>query len=1046
MAAMATQLSGDLRPTDLRCEYLTDPIGIHERAPSLSWKVESSVRGARQTAYEIIAASSKANLTPTRADLWRSGKVRSGETLGRPYQGPPLRSRQGVWWAVRVWDGAGRPSAFSRPAFWEMGLLDKSDWNAQWIGLPAPDEPRPKIEQASWIWFPEGEPQKDAPAGKRLFRLRFELPNDGGPKRGIIGLAVDDSFSAQLNGKGLGSGAGWREFTKLDTANLLQPGRNELIIEATNDTSRAGVLVAGSFRDAAGVEHTVFSGADAEASSDGNTWRPAAVLARYGDEPYGKTRWPSPVQPAAHLRKTFDVARAIKRARVYATAKGLYRLYVNGAAVGRTVFAPGWTDYSKRILVQTYDVTDLLRVGRQTIGMVLGDGWYSGNVAWAGREQYGSQPRGLLQLEMEYADGSREVVASDASWLSAPGPIFSSDLVMGEEYDARREFGPPGNWATAAFDSSGWQKAFAERIGHANLVGWPSPGVERLETIAARKVSQPKPGIYVFDLGQNMVGWARVSVKGPAGTKLTLRFAEMLNPDGTIYTENLRRAKATDTYVLRGGGVETYEPTFTFHGFRYVEVAGYPGEPDLEDVSGVVVGTNVPRTGAFATSNKLINQLYQNIFWGQRGNYLEVPTDCPQRDERLGWMGDAQVFVRTAAFNSDVRWFMDKWLTEVRDAQTPEGAFPDVAPKILVTNDGSPGWGDAGAIVPWQLYLMYGDRRLLERSYESMRRWVDYLDKANPDHLWINRRGNDYGDWLNIEAETPKEVLATAYFARSARIVSQAAAVLGRSADSAKYDALYRDIVAAFRKAYVSADGVVKGDTQTGYLLAIQFGLLTPRTRAQATERLLEDIVVKRSGHLSTGFLGVSALAPVLSSVGADDVAYRLLLNESFPSWGYSIKQGATTIWERWDGWTEQKGFQDPGMNSFNHYAFGSVGEWLYANIAGIDSDPTGPGFKKILIRPTPGGGISWTKARYDSVRGRIETSWRVRGKALSLDITIPANTSALVFVPAERAEDVIEGDVQASGSPGVTLARMEPGRAVFRVGGGRYRFRSKMP
>ena len=535
------------------------------------------------------------------------------------------------------------------------------------------------------------------------------------------------------------------------------------------------------------------------------------------------------------------------------------------------------------------------------------------------------------------------------------------------------------------------------------LMGTHGPPVRVTEGMPARRITQPAPGTYIVDIGQNMVGWARLKVRGVAGTRVRLRFGEVLNPNGTLYTANLRSAHATDTYICRGGGqTETWEPRFTFHGFRYVEVTGYPGKPGLDAVTGCVVGSDTPRTGLFTCSSPLVNQLVQNIDWGQRGNFLSIPTDCPQRDERLGWMGDAQIFARTATYNRDVAAFYENWLVSVRDGQSPEGGFSDVSPRMVDLANGAPAWGDAGVIVPWTVYEAYGDKRVLADNWPSMTRWLDYLTSANPNGLWLNRRGNDFGDWLSIDADTPKDVLATAYYAYDAQLMAQMARALGRAPEAAHYDMLFGRIKAAFNAAYVSPDGQVKGDTQTCYVLALRFGLLPASLRPLAAQHLADNIAA-RHNHLSTGFVGVGYLCPVLTDFGHNNTAYALLLNTTYPSWGYSIKQGATTVWERWDGYTAQKGFQDPGMNSFNHYSLGSVGQWLYEYVAGIDADPAAPGFQRLRLHPHPGPGLSFVQARYNSVRGPISSRWQTKNSRFTWDVTVPANTTADCLGPGQK-------------------------------------------
>lgn len=881
--------SQTMHATHLRTEYLENPIGIGETSPRFSWWCESSKRGDMQTAYRILVASSRDMLEKNEGDLWDTGVVKSNETNQVAYAGKPLASRQEAWWKVMLWDASGKEGSVSKPATFEMGLLQPSDWQAKWIGLHIPGE---------------------------------------------------------------------------------------------------------------------------------------------ADEKH-----PIPAGPAPYVRHEFSVDKPVRAARVYATARGLYELFIDGKRVGHDVFDPGFTDYRHRIQYQTFDVTSLLSPGNHAIGAILGDGWYCGHVGWGGRNNYGKQAMGLFQLELEHPDGSRETIASGLDWTVATGPILSSDMMMGEQYDARKEL---KGWNRAVYHGSGWEPVYVEDLTpEPVLEARSSEPVAVWHELHPRSISEPKPGQFVFDLGQNMVGWARLKVQGKAGDKVTLRFAEMLNPDGTIYTTNLRKAAATDEYTLKGGDAETYEPSFTFHGFRYVEVTGYPGTPTADAITGMVAGSAMPVTGSFECSNALVNQLQHNIYWGQRGNYLSIPTDCPQRDERLGWMGDAEVFIRTATFNCDVAAFMTKWMNDVQDGQSPEGGFADVSPRIYV-GDGAPAWGDAGVIVPWAIYEAYGDKRILERHDNAMKKWVDYIHSFNPNLIWQNHRNNDYGDWLNIDAETQKDLLATAFFAHSTDIVARTAALLGRAEDANKYRQLFEGIRAAFQKEYISPDGSMKADTQTAYLLALGFDLMPQELSPAAAKLLVDNIMNKRHGHLSTGFLGVRLLNPVLTSMGYTDVAYKLLLNDTFPSWGYSIRQGATTIWERWDGYTKEKGFQDPGMNSFNHYSLGSVGEWIYSVVGGIRS--SSPGYGTIEINPIPGGGITWAKTRYESIRGPIACSWSTV-KGFSMDVTIPSNTTALVFVPAASGDRVTIDGKPASSVPDAQFVRMENGRAVFKVGGGSYHF-----
>jgi alpha-L-rhamnosidase len=551
--------------------------------------------------------------------------------------------------------------------------------------------------------------------------------------------------------------------------------------------------------------------------------------------------------------------------------------------------------------------------------------------------------------------------------------------------------------------------------------------------LRARRITQPHKGVYVIDLGQNMVGWARLKVRGTAGDRVRLRFAEVLNPDGTIYTANLRGARCTDTYILSGQGTETWEPRTTFRGFRCVEVTGTPA--GMDTIVGIVAHSDMPATGTFACSSALVNQLQHNIVWGQRGNFLEVPTDCPQRDERLGWMGDAQIFARTATYNADVAAFFEKWLVDVSDAQQ-SGAFTDVSP-FVAGGWGTAAWADAGIIIPWALYQAYGDRRVLERQYSSMAAYVRWMEEHSEGLL---RPAAGYGDWLAVGAATPTDLLATAYFAHSTDLTAQAAAALGRTADAAEYRALFERIRSAFQHAYIGPDGRLKGNTQTDYVLALAFDLLPLRARATAAGFLAEDIRARKT-HLSTGFVGTGHLNPVLSAAGRNDLAYALLLADTYPSWGFSIRQGATTIWERWDGWTPDRGFQDPGMNSFNHYSFGAVGEWLFSHVGGIATDPGAPGFRRILLHPRPGPGLSWARADVDTVRGLVRCDWSKTAQSLRVNVTVPANTSATLAIPVMAGSRITERGRSIDSVPEIRYVGADGEARYFELPSGGYGF-----
>jgi alpha-L-rhamnosidase len=735
---------------------------------------------------------------------------------------------------------------------------------------------------------------------------------------------------------------------------------------------------------------------------------------------FGSARWicspqaggPRTVPPAPYFRKSFRLAGRVRSARLTITALGLYEAEINGARVGDAVFTPGWTDYAKRVQVQVYEVAALLRRGENALGAILGDGWYSGEVGWGDRQQYGERPHLLARLQVELADGKRVEIVTDPTWRTAIGPILENDFQMGESYDARLEL---GRWSRAGYDDAAWRAAECRIDPKIEFTLSEIPPVRRLGELrpgAPRLVQDGNRRIY--DLKQNFTGRVRLKVTAARGTTLTLRHAEMLDREGNLYTANLRTARATDHYTCRGGGVETWEPRFTFHGFRYVEVMGDKNAKVA--ITGVVLHSDTRPTGFFACSHPLLNQLQHNITWGQKSNFLEVPTDCPQRDERLGWTGDAQVFCRTAAFNMDVRNFFHKWMRDLRDAQRPDGGFPPFAPVAkLWDSDGGPAWSDAAIICPWTIYLCYGDRKILADHYDAMARYFRFLEEKRSkrhirSHPDVDPWGG-FGDWLALDGSgktegiTPRDLIGTAFYAYDAEILARVADVLGKPADARRYRARHREIVAAFQRRFLTRDGLLVSGTQTAYVLALRFGLLPAKLRPVAARILAKD-VESRGFHLATGFVGTSYTLDVLEEYGYLDIAYKLLEQEKFPSWLFPVTQGATTIWERWDGWTIENGPHKDGMNSFNHYAYGAVGDWMVRSVAGLDLDPAQPGYRHIIFRPRPGGSLTWAEARLDSAAGPIRIRWEKNRAGLKLDLTVPRGARATLRPPPGHGKD----------------------------------------
>lgn len=745
------------------------------------------------------------------------------------------------------------------------------------------------------------------------------------------------------------------------------------------------------------------------------------------------------------LRRTFTLRAAPLRARMYVAVLGAYRLSVNGRTAGRGVFTPDWTDYRDRLTYQTYDATPLLHAGRNAVGVLLGAGWYASRFGFSSkRYAYGPPPvRLLFELHVTYADGSEAVIRSDSSWRTAPSPVLISEIYDGETYDARLEL--PG-WDRAGFDDARWRPVVTLPAPDIVLQDQAMPLIEQTATIRPIRRWSPAPGTYVFDLGQNFAGWARLRVHGPAGRHVQLRFAEILAPDSTNITQiNLRSAKATDRYVLSGRGIEEFAPHFTYHGFRYVEVTGYPGVPTADDITGIVVHTALPETGTLATSNPSLNRLWQNIMWTQRANLYSVPTDCPQRDERMGWMGDAQVFWRTASYNMDMSAFAEKWLADVRDGQLANGCFPNFAPNFLgVLTCGAPGWADAGVIIPWTTWRQYGDTRVVADQWAAMQRYMTFIADSNPNGLWQHRKTTEFGDWLPAGStkswgETNTDLISTAFWAYDAELMAQMADALHRPSDAGAYRQLAALVRHAFDSAYVHDDGrvgapflnpdSVRSDfTQTAAVLALHFGLVPDAMRRRVVDQLAANIA-SHGNHLTTGFLGSAYILPTLSDGGRDDVAFGLLFTRSFPSWLYEVDQGATTTWERWNG-----DHGDPGMNSYSHYAFGAVGEWLYRYLGGIDAAPGAVGFDEIVIQPRWPAGLDSVRASYRSVRGMISSSWhRQPDGSVIVHLSIPANTTGHVVLPTPSPDRVA--------SLGARFSGMEGGHASYAIDAGSYTF-----
>ncbi len=980
----------------LRCEYRVNPLGIGERAPRLSWVMKDAPdapRGSAQTAYQVRVASTPEKLAAGEADLWDSGRVRSPKSIQIAYQGRPLAARDRCHWKVRAWDQDGRETPWSEPAHWTMGLLHAADWRAEWL----------RVEEV----LPGDEAVKPALPALTVLRAMY-------------GVMPDKSQSRDVTEK---------------VKELVAAKGGQLLVQASNEHFGDPAVGGGKRLE---VEYEV-AGKRAVAMASEGAFVSAPEQSQAALEHRVKR-----IQTPRVLRRDFAVAAQPARATLYATALGLYELRLNGQRVGDALLTPEWTAYDKRVQVQTYDVTPLVRPGANALGALLGNGWYCGTVQnWPPVIcLYGFEPRLKAQLELEFADGTRQTVATDEAWLgTTDGPLRFSGIYEGETYDARKEM---AGWDAPGFRADErWQPALLDRAVQAGALVWQrSEPVRVTQELKPVAVTEPKPGVYVFDFGQNMVGWTRLNVQGAAGDTVTLFHNEMLNPDGTVYRDNLHAGKMgkaqsqTVRYTLRGGAAETYEPHFTYMGFRYVEVTGPKTKPDASLLTGRVFHTAFRPAGHFACSDPQLTRLAENIQWSQRGNMMGIPTDCPQRDERAGWTGDAQFFMPTAVYNFDIAAFFSKWLFDLCQDSFVEGkGFADLAPYFGKMGAGNTGWGDAGVVCPYLLYRTYGDTRVIETHYDQMKKHVLTLAATCTNHI---RGAGSYGDWLNVGGGAKGEVCGTAYQVYLAELMAEMAEVTGQSGDAAHFRERAQGARAAFVAAFFKEDGSIRESSQTGYALAFTMGLVPEALRAKAAARFKSE-VERFNFCVATGFIGTPRLLTGLHAAGLDAAAYRMLLRREYPSWLYPVTLGATTIWERWDGWRPDKGFQDPTMNSFNHYAFGSCGHYLFECVGGIAA--LEPGYRTFTVAPVIGEGLEWASASYDSIYGRIVSEWRKSGGTCRLNVTVPPNTQALIRLPAASASQVTEGGQPLAKAAGLAVAGEGGGQVRVQATAGTYAF-----
>lgn len=1070
MLAAPAFAAASLQPVRLRTEYRVNPEGIDAGAPRLSWELAAAspkLRGLRQTAWRVVAASSQARLAANDYDLWDSGKVGSADSNQIVYGGGALGSGAVVVWRVQVWDQAGLASSWSAPAQWTMGLIEKSDWTGKWIGRNEPADYRnPEsdyrlLQGARWIWN-TAEPQPPAPGAPPIaayFRETITVPTGRKIARAICIAGGAGNADLYLNGDPVYTRTAEGMPPILDITGRLQGGENLLAIRGVRARGDrpAGIIAAVMVEFADGEPLIVASGNHWRATAKveegwqkpgylDTTWQPAAELGRYPAAPWGAMGWTAGHSlPARMLRKEFTLEKKVRRATVYFSGLGLSELYVNGAKVGNHVLSPGLTDYDKHVLYVTYELTNLT-AGPNAIGLILGNGRYYAPRLQPGTRNFGF-PKAIVQLNIEFTDGTRTSIVSDESWqLTTDGPIRANNEYDGEEYDARKEM---AGWDKPGFDESAWAPAQVVAGPAGALTAEMAEPLRVVETIHAISVKQIRPGAWIFDMGQNMVGWCGMDLDVPAGTRITFRHAETLNPDGSLYVANLRTARAEDVYIAKGTKGERFEPRFTYHGFRYVEVAGLSGTPSASSLEGRVVQDDMARTADFSSSNELLNQIHHNVFWGIRGNYRSIPTDCPQRDERQGWLGDRSQVSRSESYMFDVAAFYSKWSQDLADSQHPDGSIPDVAPDYWPLYNDDLTWPSTFLFVPGMLYDQYGDRRVLERYYPAMRKWLEHIRQFVENGL-ISK--DQYADWC-VPPEDPKLIhsqdparvtdkalIASAYYYELLRLAARYARILDRPTEAADLERLAAQVDNAFQlRFFKPAEGIYSNGTQTSSILPLYFQMTPPESRGPVLASLAHNIEDVTHGHVGTGLVGAQWLMRTLSENGRSDLAYEIATQKTYPGWGYMVEKGATTIWELWNGDTA-----DPAMNSGNHVMqIGDLAVWMYEYLAGIRSDPEQPGFRHVILHPYPAGDLTFVKASHDGPYGRIASSWKRDPKGFTLDVTVPPNSAATVWVPTKDASAVMESGKPAAKAAGVKFLRAEDGAAVFEVQSGSYSFRA---
>lgn len=982
--AMESSVSAGVTVTGLMTEYLNDPLGIDERSPGFSWRLESPERGVYQTAYQIQVASSRKLLASGEPDMWDSGKIAGPQSVQIRYAGRELHSRTPFWWRVRAWDGNDRPTSFSLAATFETALLDQAEWKGSWISVREAaggngyhSQFADSVDTVKWVQVDLGKPRRFNTVvlyHARPYNWKHDVPGFGFPVRYRIEASDEPEFASP------------RTIADRSHEDQWVLPIIPVTIPVGDQTARYVRVVATRLQHPKDTR-PLFALAEIEILNERSENialdAPVTALDSIEEAGWGKAQLTDggrvsrePGGSGQILRREFMLTKPVASARAYVTGLGYYELRLNGKKVGDRVLDPPYTSFEKRVYYSTYDVTKLLKQGANCAGAMLGQGWWR------------RAPQFKLMLEVTYKDGTRDTVVSDGDWRWESGPIIENSIYHGEKFDARLE---PEGWDTPGFDDSKWRKVSVVQTFAPTLSAQMIQPMKVTQVIRPKVATNPRPGVWVYDFGQNFSGWCRLRVCGPAGAEVKLRHAEMVYSDGTVNQENLRSARATDTYILKGQGTEVYEPRFTYHGFRYVQLEGFPGRPDLKTLEGRVVHTSFEQRGSFQCSNQLINQIQHACVWGEKTNFHSVPTDCPQRDERQGWMGDAWVSAPAMLRNFDMPAAYSKFLLDIQDAQGDDGRVPDTVPHVWGSNPGDPMWSIAYPLVLWHTYLHTGDASLLERHYDGVKRYLESLRREAGDSHIITR--NNYGDWIAVEG-TPNDLVSTGSFCLTAAVVADVAEVLGKQDDAAEYRILWRRIGDAFNARFLDpSTGVYGNGSQLSYAMPLYLGI-APAERHEAVLQALVKKIADHKGHLSTGFVGTPFLMDVLVREGKSDLAYTIATQPDYPGWGYMIANGATTIWELWELKTGN------AMNSHNHPALGFVSAWFHEVLAGISIDPASPGWKRVIVRPRVLGDLKWAKSSIETIRGKVVSDWSLTDEGLSLAVTIPAGATGIVHVP----------------------------------------------